>query len=148
MDARTAMEAALRKGLERHELRVHYQPQVDQDGKVIGAEALIRWLDADGKLIPPARFILLAEDAGLILPIGEWVLNTACAQLKAWESDPRCADLYLSVNVSARQFHQPDFVTRVAQCIQHNGANPARLKLDLTEGIVLESTEKAASRMS
>ena len=147
IDSRTAMEAALRQALDKGEFRLYYQPQVDQDGGLIGAEALLRWLPANREMVAPAEFIPLAEETGLILPIGQWVLDTACAQIKAWENDPRTQSLQMSVNVSARQFHQPDFVTTVQHSIVSNGINPARLKLELTESVVLENVDAVVSRM-
>ena len=131
IDARMAMEAALRQALERGEFRLYYQPQIDQDGGLIGAEALLRWFPPDRDVVLPTEFVPLAEETGLILPIGQWVLDTACAQIKAWESDPRTRHLQMSVNVSARQFHQPDFVATVQGSLASSGINPARLKLEL-----------------
>jgi len=147
IDSRTEMEAALRQALDKGELQLYYQPQVDQDDQLIGAEALLRWFPADREMISPADFIPLAEETGLILTIGKWVLDTACAQLKAWESDPRTQSLLMSVNVSARQFHQPDFVTTVQNSMDSSGINPARLKLELTESVVLENVDAVVDRM-
>ena len=147
IDATTALEAALRRGLDRREFSLYYQPQMDNNGHVLGAEALIRWMPQDDALVSPAQFIPLAEETGLILLIGLWVLDTACCQLKAWEGDPRCRDLFLSVNVSARQFHQNDFVEQVRHSLAVSGANPARLKLELTESVVLNNVSEVTSRM-
>ncbi|GEM_PF-1107905 len=147
INARIAMEDALRRGLDRHEFRLYYQPQVDQEGRVTGAEALIRWLDPKLGLIPPAIFITLAEETGLILKIGQWVIDTACMQLKAWEQDPHCSHMQLAVNVSARQFHQPEFVEQVLQSVRVSRINPKLLKLELTEGVVLDNIEETISRM-
>jgi diguanylate cyclase (GGDEF)-like protein/PAS domain S-box-containing protein len=147
IDARSAMEAALRQGLQRDELRLFYQPQIDHNGRLLGAEALLRWFPPHQEPVSPAQFIPLAEETGLILPIGQWVLNTACAQLKAWADCPDARHLQLSVNVSARQFHQADFVEQVSQALAANGANPARLKLELTESVVLSNVEEIIDRM-
>lgn len=147
IDSRMTMEAALRQALDNDEFRLYYQPQVDQHGDLIGAEALLRWLPPNRELIPPADFIPLAEETGLILPIGQWVLDTACAQIKAWERDPRTQHLQISVNVSARQFHQPDFVATVQRSLVSSGINPTRLKLELTESVVLENVDTVISRM-
>jgi len=147
IDSRMIMEAALRQALDKGEFRLYYQPQVNQDGGLIGAEALLRWLPANRDLVSPVDFIPLAEETGLILPIGQWVLDTACAQLKAWERDPRTHGLQMSVNVSARQFHQPDFVATVQHSLVSSGINPARLKLELTESVVLENVDAVVSRM-
>jgi diguanylate cyclase (GGDEF)-like protein/PAS domain S-box-containing protein len=147
IDSRTVMEAALRRALDKGEFRLYYQPQVDQRGGLIGAEALLRWLPPNQGVVSPADFIPLAEDTGLILGIGQWVLDTACAQVKAWESDPRTRSLQMSVNVSARQFHQHDFVESVQQSLHSSGINPARLKLELTESVVLDNVDAVVSRM-
>jgi len=147
IDARAELEGALRQALARNELKLHYQPQVDEGGRVIGAEALLRWPRADGGLVPPARFIPLAEESGLILAIGEWVFHTACAQIKAWAGDPRTRHLTLAVNVSGRQFHQPDFVARISACIAQCGIDPSLLKLELTESVVLDNVEDVIQRM-
>jgi len=147
IESRAALQGALRRGLDKGEFCLHYQPQVDQRGRLIGAEALIRWLHPDQGLVTPAQFIPLAEETGLILLIGQWVLDTACAQLRTWERDPRTRDLQLSVNVSARQFHQPDFIDQVRQSLLGSGANPARLKLELTESVVLDNVETVIGRM-
>jgi predicted signal transduction protein with EAL and GGDEF domain len=147
IDSRIVMEAALRQAVDKGELRLYYQPQIDQYGGVIGAEALLRWLPPNQELVSPDAFIPLAEDTGLILAIGQWVLDTACAQLKAWEKDPRTHSLQLSVNVSARQFHQEDFVESVQHSLVSSGIDPARLKLELTESVVLDDVDAVVSRM-
>jgi predicted signal transduction protein with EAL and GGDEF domain len=147
IDARSALEIALRQGLERGELRLFYQPQVDREGGLIGAEALLRWFPANREPVPPNEFIPLAEETGLILPIGQWVLDAACAQIKAWEDDARTRHLNLSVNVSARQFHQADFVEGVRRSLTASGADPARLTLELTESVVLDNVEEVIGRM-
>lgn len=147
IESRTAMEAALRLALARGEFRLHYQPQVDPDGRLIGAEALLRWISPDRGVVAPAEFIPLAEETGLILPIGQWVLDTACAQAKAWARDPRTRDLQMSINVSARQFHQPDFVDAVERSLSLSGADPCKLVLELTESVVLENIDSVVSRM-
>ncbi|MBS1184612.1 MAG: putative diguanylate cyclase/phosphodiesterase & domain with sensor(s) [Proteobacteria bacterium] len=147
IDSRIVMEAALRQAVDKGELRLYYQPQIDQHGSVIGAEALLRWLPPNQELVSPDAFIPLAEDTGLILAIGQWVLDTACAQLKAWEKDPRTQSLQMSVNVSARQFHQEDFVESVQRSLVSSGIDPARLKLELTESVVLDNVDAVVSRM-
>ena len=155
IDTRTAMESALRQALSKNEFLLYYQPQVDEYGRVVGAEALLRWQRPgmetnSGKnsgMVSPADFIPLAEETGLILPIGEWVLHTACAQLMAWAGDARTRDLQLAINVSARQFHQVDFVHQIATCLSRSGINPSRLKLELTESVVLDNVEEVISRM-
>jgi diguanylate cyclase (GGDEF)-like protein/PAS domain S-box-containing protein len=147
INARTVMEAALRRSLQLGELRLHYQPQVDKHGNRTGAEALLRWQPASGKAIPPGAFIKLAEETGLILPIGTWVLEAACAQLKRWQSDPNTRALTMAINVSARQFYQPDFVEQVWGHIKQSGVDPKGLKLELTESVVLDRVDEVVRRM-
>lgn len=147
IDSRLALEAALRRGLRDGEFRLFYQPQVDDRGQVIGAEALLRWFPSEQASVSPGQFIPVAEESGLIVPLGGWALDTACTQLKVWERDPRTSDLRLSVNVSARQFHQPDFVQQVRRSLLASGANPARLKLELTETVVLNKVDDVVNRM-
>ncbi|AWI74362.1 hypothetical protein CEW83_03270 [Parazoarcus communis] len=147
IDARMQMETALRQGLKAGELQLHYQPQVDSSGTRIGAEALLRWYPSNAAPVPPASFIPVAEESGLILPIGDWVLKTACAQLKQWEADADTRELSIAVNVSARQFLQADFVDQVIAMLDATGARPERLKLELTESVVLESIETVIDRM-
>jgi len=147
IDSRTSMENALRQSIRQNELQLYYQPQVDQHGRIIGAEALLRWLRPNIGMVSPGDFIPLAEESGLILPIGVWVLKTACAQLKAWAGNAETCNLQLAINVSARQFHQADFVNQIASCISRCGINPTRLKLELTESIVLENVTEVIERM-
>lgn len=145
--ARSALEAGLREALQMGQFRLVYQPQVDSSGRVIGGEALLRWQHPERGLVSPAEFIPLAEDTGLILPIGQWVLETACTQLHAWASQPKMAGLTVAVNVSARQFHQPDFVDRVLSAIELGGARPDRLKLELTESLLVSNVEDVIVKM-
>jgi diguanylate cyclase (GGDEF)-like protein/PAS domain S-box-containing protein len=145
--ARAELELKLRAALAGNGFRLYYQPQLDRNGRVIGAEALIRCFDADGAMISPAAFIPLAEETGLIVPIGEWVLETACAQLRAWQREPATAGLTLSINVSARQFHQPDFVGKVAAAIERSRIRAGGLKIELTESVVLGDIETTVLRM-
>jgi diguanylate cyclase (GGDEF)-like protein len=147
IEERMALDAALRNGLAQSEFELFYQPQFDQQNAMIGAEALLRWRSAEHGLVSPARFIPLAEESGLILQIGKWVLDTACAQLKVWSGDPRMQRLQISVNVSARQFLQPDFVRQVEQSLQRSGAAPSLLKLELTESVVLDDVEGVIDKM-
>jgi len=147
IDSRMETEAALRQALERDEFQLYYQPQVNQDGKLIGAEALLRWFPSERGMVSPAEFIPLAEETGLILSIGQWVLDTACAQIKNWERDPRTRFLQMAVNVSARQFHQSDFVATVQRSLAASGIDPSRLKLELTESVVLDNVDIVVSQM-
>ena len=146
--ARSAMESALRKGLRENQLLLHYQPQVNAAGRVTGAEALVRWQHPERGMVSPADFIPLAEQTGLILPLGLWVLQTACDQLATWASQPRLAQLTLAVNVSARQFRQPDFVSQVLDLLAETGANPAQLKLELTESMLVDNVQTIIEKMS
>ncbi len=147
MDLRSALEAELRQALNLKQLQLYYQPQVDAERHVIGAEALLRWQHPRRGLVQPDDFIPLAEDTGLILPIGLWVLETACTLVKSWEDDACTRQLQVAVNVSARQFRQTDFVAQVQRIIEASGANPARLKLELTESLVLEDVDDTIAKM-
>ena len=145
--ARAAVEAGLWEALEQHQFVLHYQPQIAADGAVVGAEALVRWQHPERGMVPPAEFIPLAEESGLILRLGRWVLETACAQLAAWAADPQRAHLTIAVNVSARQFRQDDFVSEVVDVLARSGANPARLELELTESSLVIDVEKVVAKM-
>jgi diguanylate cyclase (GGDEF)-like protein/PAS domain S-box-containing protein len=145
--ARAALEADLRLGLQEKQFVVHYQAQVDGTACLTGAEALVRWQHPQRGLVAPLDFIPLAESTGLILPLGRWVLETACAQLVAWASNPATAQLTLAVNVSARQFHHPDFVEQVLAILAGSGANPQKLKLELTETLLLDDLDDTIGKM-
>ncbi len=148
ISARVSLESELHNALEFQQFHLHYQIQVDSSHRPLGAEALIRWIHPVRGLVPPLQFIPLAEESGLILPIGQWVLETACAQLKAWEQETLTCDLVLAVNVSAKQFHQPGFVAQVLTTVQRHAINPGLLKLELTEGMLLENIENVISIMN
>ncbi|MFN3879872.1 MAG: putative bifunctional diguanylate cyclase/phosphodiesterase [Nitrincola lacisaponensis] len=147
INRRAELEGELRNALERDELRLFYQLQFDQQAQPIGAEALLRWQHSERGLVSPADFIPLAEESGLIVPMGEWVIQTACQLLAEWQSQPLLQDLQLAVNVSARQFRQQDFVEMVLIQLAQTGARPERLKLELTESAVLEDIEQAIQKM-
>ena len=147
IEARLLMEAALRRGLEQGEFHLFYQPQIDQGKCLTGAEALLRWLPPDSTPVSPMDFIPLAEETGLIVPIGLWVMQTACKQLHEWSKNPAMSHLKLAINVSARQFRQPDFVEQTREILVRSGANPALLKLELTESVVLEHVDDVIERM-
>lgn len=147
VDARAALEMALRDAVELQAFRLFYQVQVDQYGAVVGAEALIRWVGADGKVVSPADFIPLAEETGLIVPMGQWVLDTACRQLAHWQDRRETSHLTLAINVSARQFHQADFVSQVRAALENTHINPGGLKLELTESVILGDIETTIERM-
>jgi EAL domain-containing protein (putative c-di-GMP-specific phosphodiesterase class I) len=114
----------------------------------LGAETLIRWIHPERKMIPPLQFIPLAEETGLILPIGQWVLETACAQLAVWRQNVNRQDLILSVNVSAKQFHQANFVTQVQETLQRHGIDPTKLKLELTESMLVRDIDDIIEKMN
>jgi diguanylate cyclase (GGDEF)-like protein/PAS domain S-box-containing protein len=147
IDSRSAMESAMRKGLQQGEFKLFYQPQIDLNGRLIGAEALLRWLPPGQDAVSPLQFIPLAEDTGFIVPMGLWVLQAACAQLKSWAQNPLTRDMQIAINVSARQFHQPGFFDQIRDSLQHSGANPGLLKLKLTESVVLKDIEEVIERM-
>ena len=148
VSARVSMESDLRQGIRKGEFMVCYQPQVIGAGRLTGAEALLRWKHPQRGMVSPAEFIPLAEETGLILPLGHWVLETVCAQLAVWAQKPRTAHLSVAVNVSARQFRHPDFVDQVLAILDHTGANPHMLKLELTESMLVVNVEEIIARMT
>jgi diguanylate cyclase (GGDEF)-like protein/PAS domain S-box-containing protein len=147
IDAQAEMERDLRRGLDDDEFVLHYQPQVNGSGVTVGNEALVRWKHHSRGMVPPGQFIPLAETTGLILPLGQWVLETACAQLAVWSTHPATTRWTLSVNVSASQFAQPDFVSQVLLALEKTGANPLRLKLELTESMLVKDVEDIIEKM-
>ncbi len=147
LEARSEMELALRTAVSSEQLRLYFQIQVDQDSRPVGAEALIRWIHPQMGIIFPAKFISLAEETGLILSIGQWVLEAVCEQIKLWENSPLTADLQIAVNVSARQFNRPDFVTLVDNVIDKTGIDPSKLKLELTESMVHDNVDEVVAKM-
>jgi diguanylate cyclase (GGDEF)-like protein/PAS domain S-box-containing protein len=145
---RLALEQDLRTALHEQQLRLYHQPQVDGTGRIIGTEGLVRWQHPLRGLVSPRDFIGLAEDTGLILPLGQWVLETACQQLAQWAQKPECAHLTLSVNVSGKQLRQSDFVAQVLRTLERSGAPAQRLKLELTESVLLDNPQDAVTKMS
>jgi EAL domain-containing protein (putative c-di-GMP-specific phosphodiesterase class I) len=141
------MEHELYNALEQQQLRLFYQAQVDISGHITGAEALLRWLHPERGLVSPLQFIPLAEDSGLILPIGLWVLKTACIQLQAWQQDPKMQNLEIAVNVSAKQLRQADFSAQVQALVKQYAIRPQNLKLELTESALLDNLENTISIM-
>jgi diguanylate cyclase (GGDEF)-like protein/PAS domain S-box-containing protein len=144
---RTALEIELREALRHSEFVLHYQGQVNNGGHITGAEALVRWRHPRRGLVAPGIFIPVAETSGLILPLGRWVLREACSQLARWAGSSQTAELKLAVNVSVRQFLQPDFVADTLAMIAETGANPKRLKLELTESLLIENVEETIGKM-
>ena len=145
---RVELERELRKAIEKRQLELYYQVQVNHKCEIIGAEALVRWIHPTRGLVPPLQFIPLAEETGLILPIGQWVLETACAQIKKWQKNDLTRNLVLSVNVSAKQFHQNTFAKHVKSALQANNINPKLLTLELTESILLEDFDATIATMN
>lgn len=146
-NARAELERDLQMALQRGEFELYYQAQVDAAGLVLGAEALLRWHHPRDGLVLPDRFITLAESTGLILPLGQWVLQSACAQLALWAAEPSLRRLTLAVNVSPRQFRQEGFVAQVAEALRAAGADPRQLKLELTESLMLDDFARVADKM-
>jgi diguanylate cyclase (GGDEF)-like protein/PAS domain S-box-containing protein len=147
LEARAKLEADLRLALVQHQFALHYQIQVNADGRAIGAEALIRWYHPEKGLVSPATFIPLAEEIGLILPLGQWILETACAQIQVWESQPDTRDLVLAVNVSARQLNAAEFIDQVEAVLMASGIEPLHLKLEITESMLLVDVENVIRTM-
>ena len=145
---RAAMEVDMRNALSQQQFMLYYQPQVVGDGRMTGAEALLRWQHPRRGLVSPLEFIPIAEETGLILPLGRWVLETACTQLAIWAAQPHMAHLSLAVNVSAKQLHQANFVDEVLAVLDSSGANPQRLKLELTESLLVSDVENTIVKMT
>jgi len=146
--ARAELEKSLRLAIEQQQFELHYQIQVDQAGQALGAEALIRWHHPTRGIVSPSEFIPAAEEMGLIVPIGQWALETACAQLQAWQQDALTQKLTLSVNVSAKQFSQPDFVEQVKATVEYYAIDPKLLNLELTESLLLNKVEDTIATMN
>jgi diguanylate cyclase (GGDEF)-like protein len=147
VNARAAMEEELRQAIRANQFLLYYQPQVNAT-QTIGAEALVRWMHPKRGLLAPSEFISLAEQTGLILPLGEWVLETACRQIAAWGLRPETTHLEVAVNISARQFRQPDFVEQVVDVIRRTRANPQNLRLELTESVLVDDFDGIVAKMS
>ena len=147
VEGHVALEADLRRAISLQQLHLYYQVQLDNDHRPLGAEALLRWIHPTRGMVSPAQFIPLAEESMLILEIGSWVLESACRQLKLWGQHARTRDLTLAINVSAQQFATPDFVGQVTAMLRKYRVDPARLKLELTESMVLDDVQSAAEIM-
>jgi diguanylate cyclase (GGDEF)-like protein/PAS domain S-box-containing protein len=148
VSARIALEEGLRKAIKQHHILLHYQPQVTKEGRITGVEALVRWKDTRGGMISPAEFIPMAEASGLIFPLGQQVLEIACKQLAVWAYRPKFSHLTIAVNVSARQFNQDGFVEQIQSALELSGANPHRLKLEITESMLVSSIEDVIAKMN
>ena len=146
--AHATLAADLREAVLKQQFVLYYQAQVVGEGRLSGVEALVRWQHPQRGMVSPAEFIPLAETSGLILPLGQWVLEAACLQLAAWAGQPAMAHLTMAVNVSARQFHQADFVEAVLATLARTQANPKRLKLELTESMLVDDVEGIIAKMS
>lgn len=144
---RSILESGLRRAIQENQLVLHYQAQVVGEGRVTGAEVLVRWQHPERGLVPPAEFIPLAEETGLILPLGHWVMESACTQLALWAGQPDLALLTVAVNVSVQQFREAGFVTKVLAVLSQTGANPNRLKLELTESLLVDNVEDIIEKM-
>ena len=145
--ARTEMETDLHRALDAGQFQLFYQPQVDELGHILGAEALVRWHHPARGLVSPAEFIPIAESSGLILPLGRWILEAACVQLVRWGADASTQSRSIAVNLSARQFRQSDFVSQVQSVLLSTGANPQRLKLELTESLLIDDLGGVVQKM-
>ncbi len=148
VSARATLEADLRAALSKDEFTLHYQPQVDHHGHIVGVEALLRWSQPRRGMVTPGEFIPLAEETGLIMPLGRWVLHTACKLLAGWRDEPDLAHLTMAVNVSSRQFRHASFVDDVARVLAITGAPSGQLKLELTETLLVEDMETTIATMS
>lgn len=147
VDERARLQSQLHQGISRHEFLLFLQPQVTQSGRIIGAEALLRWQQPDVGVVSPARFIPLAEETGLILTLGRWALESGLRQQARWQSDPALASLNLSINVSARQFHHEGFVETLRTLLERSGADPAHVTLELTESVLLHNMDEVVPIM-
>ena len=147
VSARASLESDLREALTSNQFVLYYQAQVNRDHQIAGVEALVRWNHPHRGMVSPGDFIPLAEDTGQILLLGGWVLDVACRQLAEWAVQPELAHLTIAVNVSPRQFHQSDFVDQVLAVLERTGANPRRLKLELTEGMLISNIEDVITKM-
>ncbi|MDD2741366.1 MAG: EAL domain-containing protein [Rhodocyclaceae bacterium] len=145
--ARVTMKSELLTGLQENQFMLYYQPQVDANNIIVGAEALIRWQHPQRGMVPPAEFIPLTEETGLIVKLGKWVLETACAQLKRWAVCPQTAHLTMAVNVSAHQFRQQGFVDELQALLSREAIGPGKLKMELTESLLLNDVEDTIAKM-
>lgn len=148
IETRAALESDLHDALAQQQFKLYYQIQVDAQGRALGAEVLVRWQHPQRGLVSPTQFISLAEETGLIVSIGEWVLDTACAQIRQWADDGSTDNLVIAVNVSSKQFRQPNFVAQVEKAVNKHKIKAAFLKLELTESLVLDNVEDTIDKMN
>jgi diguanylate cyclase (GGDEF)-like protein len=148
MRERATLEKELRQGIAEEQFELYYQPQVGAAGEFTGVEALVRWAHPRRGLVEPGEFIGVAEETGLILPLGNWILRTACRQMAAWAAQPATATFKVAINVSARQFQQPEFVEQVVGALRDSGADPRRLTLELTESLLVHDVENVIEKMA
>jgi EAL domain-containing protein (putative c-di-GMP-specific phosphodiesterase class I) len=146
--SRSSLEKDLRRAIEQKQFALHYQVQVDANNQLIGAEALIRWHHPERGLVMPGQFIEAAEQTGLILPMGQWVLETACAQLKVWSTHTHTQRLRLAVNISQMQFRQANFVSQILDMIDRHGIDAGLLELELTETMLAANLQDIIAKMS
>jgi EAL domain-containing protein (putative c-di-GMP-specific phosphodiesterase class I) len=145
---RETLDKELRQALVEQQFALYYQPQVGPDGELTGAEALVRWVHPKRGVLLPGEFIPSAEESGFILPLGQWILESACRQLAEWGAQPMTAKFRLAVNVSASQFRQGEFVDQLVSMLRSTGADPNRLTLELTEGVLLHNVDDVIEKMS
>ncbi|MEY8689419.1 MAG: EAL domain-containing protein [Leptothrix sp. (in: b-proteobacteria)] len=145
---RAALEQSMLQGLMQNEFKIHFQPKVALDKRPVGAEVLIRWQHPERGLVAPSLFVALAEETGLIVPLGQFVLRAACAQLVEWAGHPQRRNLSLAVNVSPREFRQPDFVSHVLSIIEETGADPQKLTLEITESLFVDNVHDIVDKMT
>jgi len=145
--SRSALEVDIRRALEESQFRVYYQLQVDETGQAIGAEALIRWQLSGGEMVNPGEFILVTEESGQIITIGAWMIEAVCRQLAAWALHPERQNLRISVNVSARQLHHPDFAGMVRDILARTHAEPGKLQFEVTESIFLDRSRETIDKL-
>lgn len=148
INRRLHLEAALRRAIDERQLELYLQPQVNNEGQVTGGELLLRWQDDEFGQVPPVEFIPVAESSGLIVPLGNWVIEQACALLQQWANDEQLRDLQLAINISPRQFRQSAFVDYVASCLERYQIPPGRLELEITENMLIDNVELTIERMS
>ena len=148
MELRASLEDDLRSAITKGQLKLYYQIQLNQQRQPIGAEALVRWIHPTRGMVPPNEFIPVAEDSSLIVEIGNWVLESACAQIALWSKDKKTSKLVIAANISAKQFVQPDFVNTIDTLLKKHKIEPSRLKLELTESVLIEDIKSVVTKMN